>query len=161
MEKVLIFSESFYSLNHNQNILYSETCELNISWSHYMNLPDVSLPKSWPKNVRSAKDEYLRRIKTPLNVKEFRKCVENYIQWYNAFRPHQSLDGVIPVEIYYDNIHANQLPRFEPREKWPKTSRCAKPYVPLKERPGIKLKLNISYYQGDKLLPIISLKKVA
>jgi len=65
----------------------------------------------------------------------------------------------ISISLY--ETPANQLPRYEPRTKWPETSKCAGPQAPLKERPGIKLKLNISYYQGDKLLPVISLKQVA
>jgi len=56
---------------------------------------------------------------------------------------------------------ANQLPRYEPRKNWPESSKCANPQAPLKERPGTKLKLCISYYQGDMLLPIVILKKVA
>jgi len=111
--------------------------------------------------IRSAKDEYLRKMIIPLNIDEFRKSIERYVHWYNAFRPHQGLDGATSFEIYFNETPANQLPRFEPRTKWPETSKCAGPQALLKERPGIKLKLNISYYQGDKLLPVISLKQVA
>ena len=98
---------------------------------------------------------------TLLNAREFRKSIERYVHWYNAFRPHQGLDGATPLEIYYNEMPANQKPRFEPRNKWPITSKCAKPQVPLKDQPGSKLKLIISYYKGDKLLPVLSLKQTA
>ena len=41
------------------------------------------------------------------------------------------------------------------------TPEQANPQAPLKERPGTKMKLCISYYQGDRLLPIVDLQKVA
>lgn len=111
--------------------------------------------------IRSAKDEYLRKIRIPLNNEEFRKSLQRYVHWYNVFRPHQGLDGATPFEILFNETPANQLPRFEPRTKWPEASKCAGPQAPLKERPGTKLRLNISYYQGDKQLAVISLKQVA
>lgn len=111
--------------------------------------------------ILSIKEEYLRRRITPMNIGEFRKSLERYVHWHNAFRPHQGLDGATPLEIYFNETPANQQPRFEPRNKWPESSKCAKPQVPLKEQPGIKLKLIVSYYKGDKLLPIIDLKQAA
>ena len=111
--------------------------------------------------IRSVKDEYLRIIKIPLNINDFCDCIERYIHWYNSFRPHQTFDGATQFEIYFNETPANQLPRLKPREKWPDLSICAGPNVPLKERLGTMLKLNISYHQNDKLLPIVSLKEAA
>ncbi len=94
-------------------------------------------------------------------MQEFCEKLSQFVNWYNAFRPHQSLDGATPLEIYFNETPAHHKPRYEPRKNWPTKSKCAAPQAKLKEPPGTKLQLSVTYFEGNKLLPIIALKKVA
>ena len=56
--------------------------------------------------------------------------VEAAIRWYNEFRPHTTLGGRAPDEVYFARFPANRKPRFEPRSKsyaQLPTSRCQFP----------------------------------
>ncbi|MBL7215780.1 MAG: transposase [Phycisphaerae bacterium] len=48
-----------------------------------------------------------------------RQEIACYAHWYNKHRPHQSLKGATPLEIYEGVTPANQRPRYEPRRRWP------------------------------------------
>ena len=111
--------------------------------------------------IRTFKDTYLRKILIPYNKKQMRSEMTVFIQWYNRHRPHESLDGATPIERYEDSTLANQMPRYEPRTKWPRKSRCAKPVVPVKGRRGMKLELVISFMDDNRKLPVVELRKAA
>jgi hypothetical protein len=83
------------------------------------------------------------------------------VQWYNSHRPHTWLGGRTPDEVYYGTFAANRRPRFEPRAKWPRGSPCARPWALVRGSPGAKLKLNISFLNGRKHLPLVSLVRAA
>ncbi|MDP6381368.1 MAG: DDE-type integrase/transposase/recombinase, partial [Phycisphaerae bacterium] len=51
--------------------------------------------------MRSIKDECTRRILVPLREDAIRREITFYIDWYNQRRPHQSLGGRIPMEVYF------------------------------------------------------------
>ncbi len=87
------------------------------------------------------KDESLRRILVPLRVNDMRNEIGLYTTWYNEHRPHQSLDGRTPKDVYDGN---------DP----PVT-----PGVPNSELP--ELRLHVSYFQGRKHLPIVELLEAA
>jgi hypothetical protein len=42
------------------------------------------------------------------------------LDWYNQHRPHSTLAGKTPDEIYFQRFPANRRPRFEPRSCWPR-----------------------------------------
>ncbi len=111
--------------------------------------------------IRTFKDIYLRKITIPYASDHMRSEMTVFIQWYNAFRPHESLDGITPLERYENSTPAIQAPRYEPRRKWPRKSRCAKPVVPVKNRRGVKLELVISFMDENRKLPVIELRHVA
>ena len=90
-----------------------------------------------------------------------RKKVALYIAWYQEYRAHQGQYGRTPNEVYDDQNPANEKPRFEPRKKWPKDSLCAFPQAKLKQNSGAKLRLVVTYYGGQKQLPIVELKRAA
>jgi len=52
-------------------------------------------------------------------------------------------------------------PRFEPRERWPRRSRCAGHQVLVRGRPGAVLELSVTCHGGRKHLPVITLRRVA
>jgi transposase InsO family protein len=50
--------------------------------------------------IRSFKEEHVGRILVPFRAVDFREAVSWYVDWYNTCRPHQSLDGRTPQDVY-------------------------------------------------------------
>jgi transposase InsO family protein len=111
--------------------------------------------------VRSMKEEYLRRILLPLRETELRRELDLYVTWYNKHRPHTALDGATPNERYFGKRPAHALPRWEPREQWPRASPCATPQTLIKGAPGTRLELGVVFEAGRKHLPVVALRRVA
>jgi hypothetical protein len=55
----------------------------------------------------------------------------------------------------------DRTPRFEPRERWPRRSSCAKPQTLVRRRPGVERELQVERYEGRSHLPVVRLKHVA
>ena len=70
-----------------------------------------------------------------LRKSTFRREVALAIHWYNAHRPHMTLGGRTPSEIYAGGYPANRKPRYEPRERCPRSSCLCKARHP-GERPA-------------------------
>jgi len=83
------------------------------------------------------------------------------IDWYNEHRPHNRLEGKTPNEVYFSRPAANEQPRHEPRERWPRGSPCAKPQVKIIGNPGDPHVLDIDCLEGRRHLPVISTRRVA
>jgi len=111
--------------------------------------------------IRSMKDECTRRIVVPFHLGAMRTELDFYIAWYNEFRPHSSLNGATPAEVYSGVTPANQLPRLEPRERWPVDSVCANPQAPIRGDPGTRFELRVSFLEGRKHLPIVEFEEAA
>ena len=92
--------------------------------------------------IKSLKTECTRKILIPLNMDEMRKELSHYINWYNQFRPHEFLDGRVPMDVYIQ-----------------KRKRIG--YYKVKGSDTDKLKLLVSYFENQKHLPIINLRKIA
>jgi hypothetical protein len=107
------------------------------------------------------KNEGTRKILVPLRLDAMRRELSYYVGWYNQFRPHSTLEGRTPTEVYEALVPANTKPRFEPRSRWPRGSPCATPQTKIKGRRGSKLLLVVGYFEGRKHLPVIELKRVA
>jgi hypothetical protein len=97
----------------------------------------------------------------PFRREQFQKELNLVVSWYNEFRPHMSLDGKTPEEVYRGVPPKNRSPRFEPRAAWPRASPCAAPQTLVKGKPGVKLQLDVSFLEGRKHLPIVKLHRVA
>lgn len=67
----------------------------------------------------------------PLRAEVFRREVAVVLDGYNEHRPHTTLGGKTPNEVYFGRFPANRKPRFEPRARWPRGS----PSSPLHIRP--------------------------
>jgi len=111
--------------------------------------------------IRTMKTECTRRILIPLSLNSMRRELSYYIYWYNQFRPHSSLKGKTPSEVFESRTPANVKSRFEPRPLWPRGSPCAAPLAMVNGKQGSKLVLTIGFYEGRKHLPIIELQRVA
>ncbi len=110
---------------------------------------------------RTLKYEGLFLITIPFRLTRMREETRLIVEHYNRFRPHQGLTGRTPDEIYFNREPAIEKPRWEPRAKWPRTSGCAAPYVPVKDECGVTLRLEVSYLEGRKHLPVFKLRKAA
>ena len=103
--------------------------------------------------IKSLKDEWLRRLIIPLRLEVMSADLSAYTTWYNEYRPHQSLEGCTPREVYESSSPANLARRFEPRAKWPAHQDHAVSCT--------RLTLSVTYHEDRRHLPIIELKHAA
>lgn len=97
----------------------------------------------------------------PLRREAFRRELLSIVGWYNEHRPHITLGGRTPNEVYFARYPANRKPRWEPRSQWPRGSPCALPWAVVKSKPGARVELVLEFAQGRKHLPVVSLKRAA
>jgi len=109
----------------------------------------------------SADGERPVRAWLPLRADVFRLEVELIVGWYNETRPHMMLGGRTPNEVCFHRFPANRTPRFEPRERWPRGSPCAKPWALVKGKAGMRWELEVEFHHGRRHLPILRLKRGA
>ncbi len=100
----------------------------------------------------------------PFDGLELRNAIARYLDWYNEYRPHRSLGGATPLEVYRGAQPANERRRIEPRSRYPAEGVCAKPQSASRagKRPR-KLELAVSGLHGApaSLLPILTLRDAA
>jgi transposase InsO family protein len=111
--------------------------------------------------IRSLKRECTSEILVPLSEQAVLRELALFADWYNEHRPHSGLDGMTPAEVYLGVESACQLPRFEPRERWPRGAPSAAPQVSVAGEPGEIVWLEVSYQAGRRHLPIVSLRRAA
>jgi putative transposase len=92
--------------------------------------------------IRSLKQEHIRRIQVPFRLAEFRSQLGWYVTWYNGMRPHRSLKGRTPDDLYS-----------------PTTS--APPQYPVHGDNAVRLDLVVWRHHGQRHLPVVELHKVA
>lgn len=106
--------------------------------------------------IKTLKEEGLRRILVPLGTRAMNDEVAIFVRWYNGFRPHMSLGGATPNEIYGRRPRARDRPRFEPRASYP-TPRGQE----LRGKKGDIVRLTIGHHEGRPHLPVIHLRAAA
>ena len=109
---------------------------------------------------RSVKYEevYLKDYQTP---PEAQAGLGWYFSFYNQHRPHTTLAGRTPDEMYFACRPANTGPRYEPRWGWPRPAPCANPTTLIRGAPGVRLEMELSFHGGRKHLPVIELHRAA
>ena len=105
--------------------------------------------------------EILRLIVVSENQSEFEHAMKCIVTWYNESRPHMTLNGKTASEVYYSRPPANEQPRIEPRQNWPRGSPCAKPQVDIDGNPGDPVTIEIDGNEGRRHLPIIRTRHAA
>jgi putative transposase len=105
--------------------------------------------------------EILQLITVPEDQPQFEREVGFLIDWYNECRPHDTLGGRTPNEVYFSRPPANEQPRIEPRRHWPRGSPCAKPQVGIEGEPGDPFIFTIDCHEGRRHLPVIRAHRVA
>ncbi|MCP4375860.1 MAG: transposase family protein, partial [bacterium] len=111
--------------------------------------------------ILSLKQECTRVIVVPFRKEPFRQELTYFMDWYNQNRPHSTLDGKTPDEIYHTLRPASECPRLEPRSRWRRTARCAFPQAPVAGQCGARIRLDVRYYRGRKHLPVVALRRAA
>jgi hypothetical protein len=111
--------------------------------------------------ILTLKNEGTRRIMIPFRRDAVRRELQIFTDWYNEARPHMTLGGKTPNEVYFRRRPANRRPRIEPRNRWPRGSPCAKPWALVAGSPGARLRLELGFHSGRRYLPIVALKRAA
>ena len=97
----------------------------------------------------------------PLRQRAFQRELTELASWYNSHRPHTTLGGRTPDEVYHRLRPMNHQPRFEPRAAWPRRSGCAKPVTLVKGKSGVRLGCEIAFQGKRRNLPVVTLKRTA
>ena len=97
----------------------------------------------------------------PLRRETFRQEMVLIGAWYNEHRPHMTLGGKTPNEVYGKRFPANRKPRIEPRPCWPRGSPCAKPQALVAGNPGQRFEMNVAFHANRRHLPIITPQRAA
>lgn len=111
--------------------------------------------------ILSIKRECVRAILVPLRHQAFRQELHLYAEWFNEHRPHETLGGRTPNEVYFGRQPANRRPRIEPRPHWPRRSRCAKPQTLVAGQPGDRFTMQVQFHKQRRHLPIVTLRRAA
>lgn len=111
--------------------------------------------------IRTLKTEGMRRFLVPALRNTFRRELLLFLGWYNEHRPHMTLHGQTPDEVYFSRPPANRRPRCEPRPFWPRCSRCAAPQTLVAGQPGAKFRLELQFVDGRRHLPVMMLHRAA
>jgi len=64
--------------------------------------------------IRTLKESCTRRIVVPLQREPLRRELRLFTDWFNESRPHSSLQGKTPNELYHGKRPTNRNPRIEP-----------------------------------------------
>ena len=97
----------------------------------------------------------------PLRRESFRREMAAITEWYNQHRPHVTLGGRTPNEVYGASFPANRTPRIEPRPGWPRGSPCAKPWALVEGNPGRRFHATVTFHARRRHLPVVTLKRAA
>ena len=103
--------------------------------------PRVAIAFSGPKlkaikGISCLHSTILRLTIIAEDQSQFEQEVTLIIEWYNEHRPHNTLAGKTPNEVYLSRPAASEQPRHEPRKRWPRGSPCAKPQVDIDGEAG-------------------------
>jgi putative transposase len=107
----------------------------------------------------SMKNECIRRMIVPVNKDDFEKELALWREWYNACRPHTTLRGRTPDEIYCNLRAANTLPRLETRPKVRHSTPCAKPRMMMAGKAGRHIDIRLSFLEGRSHLPTLTVRR--
>ena len=97
----------------------------------------------------------------PFRRESFRRELDLIVLWYNEHRPHMTLGGKTPHEVYEKCFPANRKPRIEPRPGWPRGSPCARPQTLVAGKPGDRFDLIVSFQGKRPHLPMMTVRRAA
>lgn len=141
---------------------YVDCCESHGIWPRFGAIGKSGSIALLERFWSTLKTAGLRTILVPYGLEQMREELRAFFKWYNSVRPHSTLGGATPDEVYFGVMPARDGPRFEPRERFPlgiKPSANAPKAV--RGRRGVKLELVTSYFEGRKHLPVVELRRAA
>jgi len=109
--------------------------------------------------IRSLKEEGLAHEIVPVRHTAFCASLARIEDWYNEVRPHSSMGGATPDEVFHGRRHANRRRRFEPRARYPAKGACAAPWVPARAKIGARLELVATPFRGARHLAQIEIRR--
>jgi putative transposase len=110
--------------------------------------------------IRTLKEEGLAREIVPLRHTAFCASLARLEDWYNEVRPHSSMGGATPDEVFHGRRPANRRRRFEPRARYPAKGVCAAPWAPARAKIGARLDLVATPFRGARHLAQVELRRV-
>jgi putative transposase len=105
--------------------------------------------------------EALRLTIVPTRRESMRREMCMLLDWYNQHRPHMTLGGKTPDEVYFHRFPANRRPRIEARPHWPRGSACALPHALIAGKSGLRFNVQVERLGGHAHLPIVRLQRAA
>jgi len=111
--------------------------------------------------ILSMKNEGTRKLLVSLRRDTFRAELVSLFDWYNEHRPHTTLGGKTPDEVYHNRYPGNRRPRIEPREHWRRGAPCAKPQTLIAGKPGQRFEMVVSFHKKRRHLPVVKLNRAA
>jgi hypothetical protein len=112
------------------------------------------------RTFRTLKECIRALAAVPLVRRSFLHELDLIVAWYND-RPHTTLHGATPDEVYFGRRPVCRQPRFEPRPGWPRAAPCAKPVVLVKGQPGVRLSFSVELVAHRRHLPCIVITRAA
>jgi len=109
--------------------------------------------------IRTIKEEGLAHEIIPLRHSAFCASLVRIEDWHNKVRPHSSLGGATPDEVFHGRHPANRRGRFEPRAKYPSRGACAAPKAPARAKIGARLELVAAPFQGARHLAQVEIRR--
>jgi putative transposase len=109
--------------------------------------------------VRTLKEEGLAHERVPLNHRAFCSTLARLEDWYNEVRPHSSIGGATPDEVFHRGRPANRRRRFEPRAGYPAKGACAAPRVAARSKIGARLDLVATPFRGARHLAQVEIRR--
>ncbi|MGC9986086.1 MAG: integrase core domain-containing protein, partial [Polyangia bacterium] len=100
--------------------------------------------------IRTLKKEGLAYELVPLHHGALCASLARFDDWYNEVRPHSSVGGATPDEIFHGRRPANRRRRFEPRARYPVVSTkssptsCGRAVVVVEEAPKARATSNLA-----------------
>jgi transposase InsO family protein len=110
--------------------------------------------------IRTIKQECVRRIVIPLATEGFERELIAYARWYNEHRPHQSLHGRTPNEVYEGRLPARDMPRIEVRRVL-NAAGDGMNSAPQPAENVPRLRLIVKHFENRKHLPLVELERAA
>jgi transposase InsO family protein len=109
--------------------------------------------------IRTLKEEGLAHELVPLQHRAFCASLARLEDWYNEVRPHASMGGATPDELFHGRRPANRRRRFEPRARYPARGACAAPWVQARAKIGARLDLVATPFRGARHLAQVEIRR--
>jgi len=109
--------------------------------------------------IRTLKEDGLVHELVPLRHTTFCASLARFEDWYNEVRPHSSLGGATPDEVFHGCRHANRRGRYEPRTGYPAHGACAAPWAQARAKIGARLDLVATPFRGAWHLAQVEIRR--